>query len=88
MAPMCRVFGSDLNLSTLSYLSGGFCAASLLILPGILSLKLGEHQGWAQGLGGVCMCVHFSLLNPKPNMIDFWNHCLCLFSPSVQIIES
>lgn len=23
----------------------------------------------------VCMCVHFSLLHPKPNIIDFWSYC-------------
>lgn len=83
---MCRVFGNDFNRSALFYQS----AVSLLVVQAFLecwpwsweSVKAG------QGVLGVCMCVHFSFLNPKPNRIDFWNHCPCLFSPSVQVTES
>lgn len=85
------VFGSDLNWSTLFYLSMA-SEPSLRALQASLGYWPWSWENVKAGhgvrLGGVCMCVHFSLLNPKPNIIDFWNHCPCLFSPSVQIIES
>lgn len=85
-SPTCRVSGNDLNRSTLFYLS----AASLLVVQAFLKCW---PWGWenaraGHGVLGVCVCVHFSLFNPKPNIVDFWNHCPRLFSPSVHIIES
>lgn len=60
---MCRVFGNDLNRSTLFYLSAASfpgCPG----LPGTLTLKVGECLGWAWGLGSVSVCALFSL-KPK-----------------------